>query len=122
MSVLRGFTLNRKYAIGFLPFLLFILAGARLLPRFLYDLTVDDPLNKAYYTTVQFFGITIDVPRPAEDARAELRKYLALSPDQRPQTSGQQKSALQSDAEATLYRLLAEQDERVLDFVSAETN
>src|SRR5262245_15441115 len=122
MSVQRGFTLNKKCAIGLLPFLLIILAGARLLPRFLYDLTVDDPLNKVYYTTVQFFGAAIDVPRPSEEARAELRRYLALSPDQRPQTSGQQRSALQGDAEATLHRLLAEQDERVLDFASAEAN
>src|SRR5262245_44312021 len=110
MSGLWGFTINRKYAIGFWRSFCFILAGARPLPRLPYDLTVDDPLNKVYYTTVQFFGTTIDVPRPAEDARAELRRYVALSPDQRAQTSGQQRSALQGDAEATLYRLLAEQD------------
>src|SRR5262245_32336351 len=112
MSVQRGFSLNKKCTIGMLPFLLIILAGAGLLPRFLYDLTVDDPLNKVYYTTVQFFGVAIDVPRPSEEARAELRRYLALSPDQR----------LQGDAEATLHRLLAERDERVLDFASAEAN
>lgn len=99
-----------------------ILAGARLMPRFVQDLTAGDPLNQVFYTSVSFFGVSIDVPRPTQEARAELQKYLALPPDQRPQTPGQQGSALQGDAEARLYRLLAEQDERVLDFTAAEAN
>ena len=33
-----------------------LLAGTRLLPRFLQHLTAADPLNKVDYTTVQFFG------------------------------------------------------------------
>jgi len=98
------------------------LTGARLMPRFLQDLTVGDPLNQVFYTTVSFFGVSIDVPRPTLEARTELQKYVALPADQRPQTPGQQGSALPVDAEATLYRLLSEQDERVLDFAAAEAN
>src|SRR5262245_9963609 len=99
-----------------LLFLPLVLAGARLMPRFLQDLTAADPLNQIFYTTVSFFGVSIEVPRPTQEARAELQKYLALAPSERPQTVGQQGSALQVDSEAKLYRLLAEQDERVLDF------
>src|SRR6185295_2583351 len=82
-----------------------LLAGARLMPRFLQDLTAGDPLNQVFYTTVSFFGVSIDVPRPTQEARTELQKYVALPPSQRPQ----------SETEAKLYQLLAEQDERVLD-------
>src|SRR5262245_6697962 len=120
--VMSQLTFHRAGWALVLSFVLFVLLGARLLPRFLYDLTVDDPLNKVYYTTVQFFGAPIEVPRPSEEARAELRKYLALPPDQRPRTPGQQGGPAQGEAEATLYRLLAEQDERVLDFGVAEAN
>ena len=99
-----------------------VLSGARLLPRFVQDLTTGDPLNQVFYTTVSFFGVSIDVPRPMQEARAELQKYIASAPDQRPQSTGQQGSAPQAEAEARLYQLLAEQDERVLDFAAAEAN
>ena len=90
------------------------------MPRFLQDLTVGDPLNQAFYTTVSFFGVSIDVPRPTQEARTELQKYVALPPGQRPQSTPS--GAPQGEAEAKLYRLLAEQDERVLDFAAAEAN
>src|SRR4030095_17233281 len=57
-----------------------LLAGARLMPRFLQDLTAGDPLNQVFYTTVSFFGVSIDVPRPTQEARAELAKDVALPP------------------------------------------
>jgi hypothetical protein len=99
-----------------------VFAGARLLPRFVQDLTASDPLNQVFYTTVSFFGISIDVPRPTQEARTELQKYLALPPGQRPQSQTSQGSVPQCEAEAKLYRLLAEQDGRVLDFAAAEAN
>jgi len=92
------------------------------MPRFVQDLTAGDPLNQLFYTTVSFFGVSIDVPRPTQEARAELQKYVALPAGQRPQSATPQGSAPQGDAEANLIRLLAEQDERVLDFVAAETD
>lgn len=75
------------------------------MPRYLQDLPADDPLNKVYYTTVSFFGSSIEIPRPSQEARSELRKLAGSS-----------------NAEANLYRLLAEQDERVLDLAAAEAN
>ena len=99
-----------------------LFAGARLMPRFLQDLTAGDPLNQVFYTTVSFFGVSIDVPRPTQEARTELQKYVALPPRQRPQNTTPQGSAQSGEAEARLYRLLAEQDERVLDFATAEAN
>src|SRR4030095_2990723 len=60
--------------------------GARLLPRFVQDSTVGDPLNQVFYTTVSFFGVSIDVPRPTQEARTELQKYVALPPGQRAQS------------------------------------
>ena len=86
------------------------------------DLTAGDPLNQVFYTTVSFFGVSIDVPRPTQEARTELQKYVALPPGQRPQSATPQGSAVQGETEAKLYRLLAEQDERVLDFAAAEAN
>lgn len=100
----------------------FVLAGSGLMPRFVQDLTADDPLNKVFYATVSFFGVPIDVPRPTEEARTELRNFLSQPSTERPQTPAQQGAALQIEAEARLYRLLAEQDERVLDFAAAESN
>jgi hypothetical protein len=52
----------------------------------------------------------------------ELQKYVALPPGQRPQSATPQGSAVQGEMEAKLYQLLAEQDERVLDFASAEAD
>ena len=92
------------------------------MPRFVQDLTAGDPLNHVFYTTVSFFGVSIDVPRPTQEARTELQKYVALPPEQRPQSATLQRTAGQGDSEANLYRLLAEQDERVLDFAAAEAN
>ena len=40
------------FAAGFL-----LLAGVRLMPRFVQDLTASDPLNQVFYTTVSFFGV-----------------------------------------------------------------
>jgi hypothetical protein len=92
------------------------------MPRFLADLPADDPLNKVFYSTVSFFGVSIEVPRPTQEARTELRNYLSQPPSERPQTAAQQGSVRQAEAEAMLYRLLAEQDERVLDFAAAESD
>ena len=64
----------------------------------------------------------IDVPRPTQEARTELQKYVSLPPGQRPQSTTPPGAAAQGEAEANLYRLLAEQDERVLDFAAAEAN
>ena len=119
-SLLRAASRLSTFALLVVCFL--VLAGARLMPRFVQDLTAGDPLNQVFYTTVSFFGVSIDVPRPTEEARTELQKYVALAPGQRPQNSAQQGSALPGEAEAKLYRLLAEQDERVLDFAAAEAN
>ncbi|HEU0007669.1 MAG TPA: hypothetical protein VFS12_16910, partial [Terriglobia bacterium] len=99
-----------------------LLAGTRLFPRFVQELTAGDPLNQVFYTTVSFFGVSIDVPRPTQEARTELQKYVALPSSQRPQSATPQGTATQGEAEAKLYRLLAEQDERVLDFAAAEAN
>lgn len=82
-----------------------LLPAYRLLPRFLHDLTSDDPLNQVYYTSVQFFGATIEIPRSSAEARSELQKLIG---------SG--------TSDANLYRLLAEQDERVLDLAAAEAH
>jgi tetratricopeptide (TPR) repeat protein len=85
---------------------LFALFSAyRLLPRFVHDLTADDPLNRVYYTTVQLFGTAIEIPRPAGEVRSELQNLIS---------SG--------SSDTNLYRLLAEQDERNLDFASAEAH
>ena len=88
-----------------LVLVLFLFCGARLLPRFLIDMSSSDPLNQVYYTTVQFFGASIDIPRPAVETRSELQKLI---------TNGK--------GDAHFYRLLAEQDERLLDFTNAEKN
>jgi hypothetical protein len=115
-------TASRPGTLALLAAGFMLLAGARLMPRFVQDLTAGDPLNQVFYTTVSFFGVSIDVPRPTQEARAELQKYVALPPSQRPQSATPQGAAPPGDAEARLYRLLAEQDERVLDFAAAEAN
>ena len=115
-------TASRPATLAFLAAGFLLLAGARLLPRFVQDLTAGDPLNQVFYTTVSFFGVSIDVPRPTQEARTELQKYVALPPGQRPQSTTPQGNPVQGEVEARLYRLLAEQDERVLDFAAAEAN
>ena len=57
------------------------------MPRFVQDLTAGDPLNQVFYATVSFFGVSIDVPRPTQEARTELQEYVALPPGQRPQSA-----------------------------------
>jgi len=89
----------------FLASLFFLLTGTRLLPRFLQDLPAEDPLNRIYYTTVSFFGASIEIPRPSHESRSELQKLVS---------SG--------STEANLHRLLAEQDEKLLDMTAAEAN
>ncbi|MEW5974493.1 MAG: hypothetical protein AB1898_01685 [Acidobacteriota bacterium] len=83
----------------------FLLCGARIFPRFLQDLTADDALNRAFFSTVSFLGSQIEIPKPIEESRTELRNLLA-----------------QRNDTPELYRLLAEQDEMALDFAAAEVN